>query len=151
VTNSGVRIERATLDGLTGRQVYDIYRLRVDVFVVEQTCVYPEVDDHDLLAEHLWVDGESGLAAYLRIIDDGHERRIGRVVTAPQARGHGLATALVAEVLETTIGPWALEAQTYLRSFYEGFGFVVTGPEYVEDGIPHLPMRFALDSVNDVS
>ncbi|MFT5531553.1 MAG: ElaA protein [Candidatus Poriferisodalaceae bacterium] len=136
-------MRRARLSDLSAEQLFWIYRLRVDVFVVEQECVYPEIDDDDLVADHLWVDeiDGPGVAAYLRVIDDGHQRRIGRVVTAQSARGQGLAAQLIGEVLETTQGPWVLEAQTYLRRFYEGLGFEVTGSEYVEDGIAHLPMQ----------
>ncbi len=129
---------------LTARQLHDLLALRIDVFVVEQNCPYREVDGHDLdpTTEHLWTADELGIASALRILEDGSDRRIGRVVTRADQRGNGAASALLSAALEhlgsTSI---VLDAQSYLQEFYERFGFTVTGPEFVEDGIPHVPMR----------
>ena len=115
------------------------------MFVVEQACAYPELDGRDLepATVHLWIDGDGGPAAYLRILaePDGTVR-LGRVVTAPGRRGEGLAAALVADALARTAPATAvLDAQSHLAEWYERFGFEVAGAEYLDDGIPHTPMR----------
>ena len=128
---------------LTGRELHDLLRLRVDVFVVEQDCAYPELDGRDPEpgTRHVWIADDRGPAAYLRVLDDGAARRIGRVVTRSDARGAGLAGRLVEHVLAGTPAPWVLDAQSHLASWYEARGFDVVGPEFVEDGIAHVPMR----------
>jgi ElaA protein len=128
--------------------LYAILRLRVDVFVVEQACPYPELDGRDLepTTRHLWL-GPAGEPAdprsYLRILTQpAGTARIGRVCTAPTARGLGLSRRLMAAALQR-LGdrPCELDAQSYLVAFYRSFGFAAVGPEFVEDGIPHVPMR----------
>lgn len=128
---------------LTTDELHDILRLRVDVFVVEQACPYPELDgrDRDPFTRHVWIADGQGVAAYLRLVDEGSARRIGRVVTRPSARGSGLAGRLVDHALTTSPGPWLLDAQTRLERWYEARGFVTMGPEFVEDGVAHVPMR----------
>ncbi|NKQ56814.1 GNAT family N-acetyltransferase [Amycolatopsis sp. K13G38] len=126
---------------LTAAQLYEILRLRVDVFVVEQNCPYPELDGRDLLAStrHFWTEG---FASYLRVLAEGDGNfRIGRVVTAKQARGQGLAARLMTAAL-ARIGDAdsVLDAQTYARGFYAKFGYVAEGEEFDEDGIPHIRM-----------
>ncbi len=125
--------------------LYALLRLRVDVFVVEQHCAYSELDGRDVEPEtvHVWLDLDGGPAAYLRILTepDG-TRRIGRVCTAANHRGDGAAGRLMAEALRLIDdAPCVLDAQSYLVGFYRRLGFAPTGPEYVEDGIPHVPMR----------
>ena len=123
--------------------LYAILKLRGDVFVVEQKCPYPDLDGRDTEpgTRHVWVERDGEIHAYLRILDDGGHRRIGRVVTAPQARGAGLAAGLITEALRI-IGdhPSVLDAQAHLAGFYARFGFEPSGPEFLEDGIPHVPM-----------
>jgi ElaA protein len=124
--------------------LYAILRLRGDVFVVEQKCPYPDLDGRDTEpgTRHVWFAGDDGgIAAYLRVLDDGGTARIGRVVTAPRARGAGLAGRLITEALRL-IGdrPSVLDAQAHLAGFYARFGFAPAGPEFLEDGIPHIPM-----------
>jgi ElaA protein len=137
----------AELDTAT---LYALLRLRVDVFVVEQQCPYPELDGRDAEPStlHFWLAGGDGRGvsepvAYLRLLSepDG-TARIGRVVVARQARGTGLAGRLMAEAL-ARIGEreCVLDAQTPLVGFYTGLGFTATGPEFLEDGIAHVPMR----------
>ena len=82
-----------------------------------------------------------GVCAYLRVLADEDAARIGRVATRVDARSGGFAGALVDHVLETTVGPWVLDAQTYLVGWYRNRGFEPDGAEFVEDGIPHVPMR----------
>jgi ElaA protein len=123
--------------------LYAILRLRAEVFVVEQKCFYQDLDGRDAEpgTRHVWVSRGDEILAYLRILDDGDHERIGRVVTAPAARGAGLAQRLITEAL-TVIGnrPSVLHAQAHLTGFYARFGYRQTGPEYLEDGIPHVPM-----------
>jgi len=126
--------------------LYGLLRLRVDVFVVEQQCPYPELDGRDLEpgSRHLWFADAEGPTAYLRVLrDPDGTRRIGRVCTRMDARGRSLAAGLVRAALGTA-GPeqvWVLDAQAHLTGWYQRFGFVAAGPQYLEDGIPHVPMR----------
>ncbi|MEV4489759.1 GNAT family N-acetyltransferase [Micromonospora coxensis] len=140
-----VALHVASFAELDARTLHDLLRLRIDVFVVEQACPYPELDGRDVEpgTRHLWLESGGAPVAYLRILaDPGDVARIGRVVVAPTARGAGHAGRLMTEALRL-VGdrPCVLEAQSYLADFYARHGFTVTGPEYVEDGIPHLPMR----------
>jgi ElaA protein len=136
----------ATFDELDTRTLLGILQLRCEVFVAEQECAYADVDGRDAEpgTRHLWFDEAGTPIAYLRILrePDG-SARIGRVCTAKAARGRRLSSALMATALEL-IGPATtseLNAQSYLVGFYEGFGFVPSGPEFLDDGIPHTPMR----------
>lgn len=131
----------AELDAAT---LYALLRLRVDVFVVEQACAYPELDGRDTEpgTRHLWLTAAGVTTGYLRLLDDPDGVvRIGRVVVAPSARGAGVAGRLMAAALaEAGERPAVLDAQAHLARLYERHGFAVTGPEYLEDGIPHVPM-----------
>jgi ElaA protein len=137
-------IHDLTADQLTPEQLYAILRLRVDVFVVEQECAYPELDGRDLLpgTRHLWTDGASGVGAYLRLLDEpGGARRIGRVCTALDARGQGLGAKLMVAALDAAGDvDCVLDAQTYATGFYAKYGFRPEGEEFIEDGIPHITM-----------
>jgi ElaA protein len=129
---------------LTPFEVYGLCRLRVDVFVVEQECPYPELDGRDVEpgTRHLWFDEDGEVLATIRVLDDGATRAIGRVATAAGARGRGLAARLMEAGLDLCDGlPVTLGAQAHLQGWYERFGFRPSGPGYVEDGIPHVPMR----------
>jgi ElaA protein len=131
----------ADLDTAT---LYRLLKLRVDVFVVEQECAYPELDGRDTEAGtlHVWAERDGEITGYLRILDDGPQARIGRVLTAKAARGGGLGARLMEQALQA-IGdrPSVLDAQSHLIQFYERFGYVQSGPPYVEDGISHTPMQ----------
>ncbi|WP_374928803.1 GNAT family N-acetyltransferase [Kytococcus sedentarius] len=132
---------------VTASELHDLLRLRVDVFVVEQECPYPEVDGLDLLPSttHVWATREGELACTLRLLDPhGPEGAlvVGRVVTAPGHRGAGLAGDLMRWVLEQHgQREIELEGQSHLVGWYERFGFTPAGAELVIDGIPHTPMR----------
>ncbi len=131
-------------DELDSRTAYALWRLRQQVFVVEQQSPYPDLDGRDLepATRHvLATDGEE-LLGCLRVLDDGTHARVGRVVVAPAARGRGLARKLM-DVAMTEIGDREvrLDAQTGLAGWYASYGFEVSGPEFVEDGVAHLPMR----------
>ncbi len=126
--------------------LYRILQLRTDVFVVEQNCVYADLDGRDLEpdARQLWIAAPSGaVLATLRLLTDPNgDARIGRVVTAASARGERLAAALMQRAIELAgARPIVLAAQSYLEAWYAGFGFARDGAEFVEDGIPHVPMR----------
>lgn len=129
---------------LDAATLYRLLRLRVDVFVVEQECPYPELDGRDTEPDtwHVWRSVGTEPVAYLRVLDDGAAgMRIGRVVTAPGHRGTGLAALLMVQAVELVGGrPARLDAQTPVAGFYERFGFAVAGPDFVEDGIAHVPM-----------
>lgn len=140
VTNS---VLEATGAELTAKQLHDLLRLRVDIFVVEQQCPYHEIDGRDLLAStrHLWLADAAGVTSSVRVLADLAGFRIGRVATRTDQRGQGLAALLIGSALDRIGGQTTvLDAQSHLRGFYEQFGYLVTGAEFVEDGIPHLPM-----------
>ena len=142
--NAAPLLRRARFAELTPYEVYGLCRLRVDVFVVEQECPYHELDGRDVEpgTVHLWFEVAGRPVATIRVLDDGATRAIGRVATAADARGRGLAARLMDEGIALCAGlPITLGAQAYLEGWYERFGFRPSGPGYVEDGIPHVPMR----------
>ncbi len=129
--------------------LYDLLALREAIFVVEQACIYHELDGLDKLAEHLVVRCDRDVVACLRVLPPGSKgkrARIGRVAVSPHWRQKGLARWMVTTAIErirlddpaTGI---RLDAQTYLQGFYESLGFEACGPEFLEDGIPHVPMQ----------
>lgn len=146
---NGLDLHDVTWDELAPRRAYELLRLRVDTFVVEQDCAYPELDGRDLEdgARHLLLTDRATdrVATALRLLHDRVDgrpvRRIGRVVTAPDHRGRGLARRLLAHVLAEVDVPVVLDAQSHLQDWYAASGFRVTGPGWLEDGIPHVPMR----------
>lgn len=142
------RVVEALAADLTADQLYRLLRLRAEVFVVEQACVYLDPDGRDLepATRHLWVeDGATGaVVAALRVLaEPAGGSSVGRVVTAPAHRSQGLGARLVAEALEGAPRPVHINAQSHLVEWYGRFGFVVDGDEFVEDGIPHTPMVLA--------
>jgi ElaA protein len=140
-----VPVRDAALTELDPATLYRILQLRTNVFVVEQDCAYPELDGRDLepSARHLWIERDATVLATLRLLRDPDGRaRIGRVATAMSARGAGHAAELMTRALELAGDvEVVLEAQSYLEGWYARFGFLRAGAEYVEDGIPHVPMR----------
>jgi ElaA protein len=140
-----LELRRASFAELPGATLYALLRLRVEVFVVEQRCPYPELDGRDTEpgTVHVWYQRADRPVAYLRVLaEPGGGARIGRVCTAADARGAGLAGNLVDAALEL-VGdrPCVLHAQSHLTGFDARHGFVPDGPGYLEDGIPHTPMR----------
>ncbi|WP_314101866.1 GNAT family N-acetyltransferase [uncultured Frigoribacterium sp.] len=150
-------------------RLYDLLRLRVDVFVVEQECAYPELDGRDVEpdAVMLWAEEDEQVLATVRLLVDHADAasaaaadpaaaadalRIGRVATAPAARGRGLAADLMRLALDRAEGRLVrLDAQAHLEGWYARFGFVVDGPGFLEDGIPHVPMSRAATPPEAVS
>lgn len=137
-------IRVASFADLDTTTLYAILKLRADVFVVEQDCAYADPDGRDTEpgTRHVWLARDRAVLGYLRILADDGAERIGRVVVAPGMRGHGLAARLITHAL-TVIGnrEAVLMAQSHLADYYGRLGFEVTGAEYLEDGIPHVPMR----------
>lgn len=138
-------IRSAVFADLDAPTLYAILQLRSDVFVVEQRCAYRELDGRDTepTTTHLWIADDGGaVGAYLRALDEGDgTTRIGRVVTAPALRGHGLADRLVRHAVASADGAVVAAAQAHLADWYGRRGFVAIGPRFVEDGIEHVPMR----------
>ena len=136
---------------LTTDELYDILRLRAEVFVVEQNCVYQDLDGRDQAAVHVWVRGETGILAYLRVMDRGVTQEytaIGRVIVV--RRRQGLGTRVLREGIRVAREHFGadriyLEAQVYARSLYEKQGFRQVSEEFLEDGIPHIGMLLTLD------
>ncbi|MBV6879279.1 GNAT family N-acetyltransferase [Epilithonimonas ginsengisoli] len=137
-----------TFSELTTPELYEIIKARVNVFVVEQDCPYPDLDDNDQKAIHLWAENNGEVLAYCRIFDKGikyPETSIGRVVTTENGRGTGLGKQLIKyalEIIENRLGTSEvrISAQDYLLRFYSDFGFQDTGKKYLEDNIPHTEM-----------
>ena len=138
-------------DELTTDELYQILKLRVNVFVVEQCCPYPELDDCDQKAVHVWLEDEDGIEACLRILDRNIKSEwvtIGRVIAVK--RRVGLGTRILQAGIRVAKECFEaesvyLEAQTYARAFYEKQGFRVISEEFLEDGIAHIKMLLDLN------
>ncbi len=135
---------------LSTEELFEIYKLRVSVFVVEQECPYQEVDDADCIAYHLWLKDEDGMEAYARVLPKGttfSTAAIGRVIAIK--RRCGLGSKIVEAAINTAktklyADQITIEAQVYARSLYEKYGFRQTSEEFLEDGIPHIQMQLSL-------
>ncbi|WP_340112046.1 GNAT family N-acetyltransferase [Maribellus mangrovi] len=133
---------------LTTEELYEILKLRSEIFVVEQNCVYNDMDGHDKQAVHLFVKKNEELVAYSRLLKPGsrfHDYSIGRVVVKETERGTGLGIEMMKAAKQYILEEWKadkikISAQKYLQKFYEDLGFVVITEEYLEDGIPHFGM-----------
>ena len=127
-------------------ELWEIYRLRNSVFIVEQNCPYQDIDDADRAAWHMFLRDTDGIAAYLRLLPPHttfDTAAIGRVIAVK--RRCGLATALVREAIAASQELFGsdkikLEAQVYAKGLYEKCGFVQSSEEFLEDGIPHIEM-----------
>lgn len=146
MTAPAYSVDLRRMEDFSAGELYALLRLRIDVFVVEQACAYPELDGKDAAALHLrlLIDGETAGYARLWKPEDAPPR-IGRVLVAPAHRGKRLGEAVMREAIRacethfpgTSI---ALSAQSHLEPFYRSLGFSPTSAEYVEDGIPHIDM-----------
>jgi len=142
-------VSSARLADVPPATLYRILWLRVSVFVVEQRAAYPELDGRDLEpgTELFWIEEDAQVVATLRLLRDaGGAARIGRVATAAHARGRGLSAELMRAAVARADERWPgapidLDAQKHLAGWYGRFGFEVSGAEFAEDGIPHVPMR----------
>jgi ElaA protein len=141
-------VRALSFDQLDAPTAYAVWRLRQDVFVVEQDCPYPDLDGRDPEpgTRHLLLEEGDDLVGYARVLDDGETWRVGRVVLARSARGRGLADVVMRAALAACPGrDVVLDAQAPLAGWYGALGFVADGPEFWEDGIPHVPMRLHAD------
>ncbi len=135
---------------LSAEELFEIYKLRISVFVVEQNCPYQEADDADKAAYHVWLQDESGIEAYARVLPPGvtfDSAAIGRVIAVK--RRCGLGSKIVAAAVNVAKEKFGadkitIEAQTYARHLYEKAGFLQTSEEFLEDGIPHIQMQLTL-------
>jgi len=143
--------QTSAFDDLGNRELYAALRLCLEVFAVEQNSLYQDLDNLDQEATHMlaWEDG--CLVAYQRCLAPGisyRESAIGRIVVAADARGRQLGRELVRRGIRHNLARWPgqgirLNAQSYLRAFYQQLGFVAEGEDYRLDGIPHIEMVYA--------
>jgi ElaA protein len=133
---------------LSTTELYKILQLRQDVFIIEQNCIYADLDNVDLNCYHLMMIKNSELICYCRIIAPGIKYKsssIGRVIVRPKYRGNKLANSLMKESISCCRKAWknfgiSISAQAHLKDFYSSLGFKQQGEIYDEDGIPHLKM-----------
>lgn len=138
-------------DQLSTHELYQILKLRVDVFVVEQKCPYEEIDNLDYHAIHVYFKEADEIIAYLRILDKGVESEdvaIGRVISAK--RRCGIGSKLLSEGIKVAKENFKaekiyIEAQSYARKFYENLGFKQISEEFLLDDIPHIKMELIVD------
>jgi len=142
-----VGIQLSPLAEIPATTLYRILWLRVSVFVVEQQAAYPELDGRDIEpgAMIAWAEENGEVLGTLRLLDEARRWRIGRVVTSAAARGRGVGADLMRRAIDHALAqdasrPFVLDAQEHLAEWYGRFGFVVSGPSFVEDRIPHVPM-----------
>lgn len=142
-----MRIVEKEFGELTLDELYEILRCRAEVFGVEQEILYVDPDGIDKESVHMYIEGDDGLiAAYLRVIRPGvkcETSSIGRVLTMKQYRGHGMARVLMARAIEKALkmsNEIEIEAQAYLKGFYESLGFEATSDVFILEGLPHVSM-----------
>lgn len=142
-----MKIHARRFDQLTTPELYEILRCRTEVFVVEQNCVYQDMDEADKSSTHLFIEDCGRISAYLRVIDPGIKfpsASIGRVITMKPFRRQGLARTLMTEAIRLGLSlsdSIEIEAQAYLRNFYKSLGFIEISDEFILDGLPHIRMR----------
>jgi ElaA protein len=135
-------------DEFTVPELYAVLKARIDVFVIEQNCPYPDLDNYDQKAVHIWAEEDGKILANCRIFDKGikyEEASLGRVLTTDAARGKNIGRQLMRYAVETIENRFhtseiRISAQDYLLKFYSEFGFEDTGKKYLEDDIPHTEM-----------
>ncbi|WP_404457485.1 GNAT family N-acetyltransferase [Oceanobacillus kapialis] len=133
---------------LTNTELYKLLKARTEVFVVEQNCAYPELDDYDQGSMHLYLEDEGELAALVRLIPSGlkyAEASIGRVMVVKEFRGKGYAREVMEKAINVIANDWKeakikIQAQEYLKIFYESLGFKQVSDPYLDDGILHIDM-----------
>lgn len=138
-------VHASHLDELSPGTLLGILAVRQNVFVVEQNCVYQDIDARDSESQtlHLWIEDDHGrVVSTMRLLSEGESgHRIGRVATLAEARGRGYSGALLRRAIELSGPPIMLSAQAYLVDWYARFGFEICGDRWIEDGIEHAPMR----------
>ena len=134
---------------LSIKELFDIYKLRSQIFIVEQNCAYQDVDDKDVISHHLMVTDNTKLIGYCRILPPNSsykEPSIGRVAVTKDSRNKGFGKLLMKHAINETRKMYknqfiVISAQFYLLRFYSDLGFTAEGPQYLEDNIPHIKMR----------
>lgn len=143
-----MKIEAKTFNELTTKELYAVLQLRTEVFVVEQDCIYQDLDGKDNKALHIIGTKEGQIVAYTRVFKAGdyfNEASIGRVVVKKEERQYGYGQKIVKASIKAIKEKFKenkihISAQTYLKNFYADLGFVEKGNEYLEDNIPHIGM-----------
>ena len=136
-----------SFEELNKAELYQIIQLRIAVFIVEQDCPYPDLDDMDQDAQHLWIEDAGEIVCYLRVNPAGSrflEPSLGRIVTKKSHRNRGYAEKLIKKAIDLVYEKESrairISAQCYLEKYYEKFGFIKASEEYLEDNIPHIEM-----------
>ena len=144
-----MRLEVKAWNQLSRKEINDIFSLRSEVFVIEQECIYQDVDGKDEKADHVLLFVNNELVGYTRVFNENiyfKEASFGRAVVKKNFRGEGYGNLLVKKSLEhlktNKQSPIKISAQSHLKEFYSSHGFVVKGEEYMEDGIPHSAMYY---------
>lgn len=135
---------------LSNNELYNILRLRNDIFIVEQKCPYDDIDGKDIKCQHLFLEDTNEIAGYLRIIPKGisfPQPSIGRVLVKKKYRGKGIAREMVIKAIQFIEKSWnekeiKISAQVYLKEFYKSLGFKDVSDIYLEDDIPHVDMLY---------
>jgi ElaA protein len=145
-----IHFNTKTFDQLTTIELYQLLKLRAEVFVVEQNCAYLDIDNYDLGALHILGTSNNEIVAYARLLPQGYyhkEAGIGRVVTSTAVRSLGFGKLLMEYAITETLLQFntteiVISAQLYLEKFYTNLGFKTEGETYLEDDIPHIKMRY---------
>lgn len=145
-----MKFEFKTFTDLSVNELYDILQLRAEIFVVEQDCIYNDLDGLDKLAIHQFLKKNDKIVAYSRLLKPGTrfpDFSVGRVVVKESERGIGLGIEMMEAAKKYIVNEWGatkikISAQKYLRKFYEDLGFEIVTDEYLEDGIPHFGMMY---------
>lgn len=137
-------IYKKKFNELSVEELYYILRLRSQVFVLEQQCLYEDIDEKDLVSQHYFIKNNQQIVSYLRILPQGLrylEYTLSRVVSDMNYRKHGYAKRLILEAINDLKGnPIRISGQAYLKDYYERFGFQIVHGPYLEDNIPHFEM-----------
>lgn len=144
-----MEISILAFEKLSTKELYQILRLRSEIFVVEQNCVYNDLDGNDEIAYHLLVVDKRQVIGYARILPEGTRFKatsIGRLVVDAHYRAKGLARNIMNTASEWAFNKWDItsidiSAQKYLDAFYSSLGYRIISNEYLEDGIPHIKMK----------
>ena len=150
-----MQYKQKTFDKLTPAELYSILQLRQEIFIIEQDCIYPDIDNKDENAQHFMAFDEGKLVGCLRILRRGvtfEECSIGRVVVSAQYRRKGIAQNLMQQAMAVIKNDWKkqyirISSQAYAAPVYAALGFRVVSGEYIEDGIPHVEMLCDLSEI----
>lgn len=145
-----MKIEIKKFEELTLKEFYDIAKIRSDIFVVEQNCIYNDLDDKDQEAIHIMLKDKNEIKAYLRVLKPGvsySDASLGRVAVVKSARRNGFAQQVVKEGIKYIVQNFkdnkiTIGAQEYLTEFYKNLGFEIISDTYLEDGIKHIDMSY---------